>query len=376
MLEELENKVALCDIDAKYIELDNNNEILGSALMAIEELSDIAAILDKEDISKDALQMASVATESICNRLGYNPRDKIVPSLESLSVAARANASKIALEKIGDTIGKIWEAIKSFFRRILEGIKSLWTKIDETIEVNDSNIKRIEERIADIKQHKKVIQPNLEINMATYCNTFNASSGDDLPRSIKRTLEDHADILKHRSTINKDIEKLLKSIPSIKTTEEAVKLAEELNPLKHIKATTYASGLQLNTAVHGAEGIVHISLARHTNELNSVRSKPMSIDKLEQVLVELKKFRKVVDEQRAVAKESEAIIKAAIISADELSKNNETDHTLSGIRAKLFESGQESLLVISARLPKVGMWAYIAGISYMNANLGRYVDPR
>lgn len=61
---------------------------------------------------------------------------------------------------------------------------------------------------------------------------------------------------------------------------------------------------------------------------------------------------------------------------DELSKNNETDHTLSRIRAKLFESGQESLLVISARLPKAGMWAYIAGISYMNANLGRYVDPQ
>ena len=375
MLEELENKVALCDIDAKYIELDNNNEILGSALMAIEELSDIAAILDKEVISKDALQMASVATESICNRLGYNPRDKIVPSLESLSIAARANASKVALEKIGDTIGKIWEAIKSFFRRILEGIKSLWAKINETIEVNDKYITHIDERIAEIKERKQVIRERI-IDVTVHCNTFNTSSVGDLPRCIKRTLDDHTDILKRRPTINKDIEKLLKSIPGIKTTEEAVKLAEELNPLKHIKATTYADGLELRTTVRGAEGIVHISLARHTNELKYMASKPMTLDKLERVLLEIKRFRKVVDEQSDVAEESEAIIKAAVISADELFNNNETDYTLSRIRAKLFESGQESLFVISNRLPKAGMGAYLAAISYMSANLRFYADPR
>lgn len=41
-----------------------------------------------------------------------------------------------------------------------------------------------------------------------------------------------------------------------------------------------------------------------------------------------------------------------------------------------FESGQESLLVISARIPKAGMWIYITGLSFINANLSCYIDPQ
>lgn len=55
MLQELENKIALCDINAEYVELDNNSEIVSSALVAIEELSDIADIISEEDVSKNAL---------------------------------------------------------------------------------------------------------------------------------------------------------------------------------------------------------------------------------------------------------------------------------------------------------------------------------
>ena len=55
VLQELENKIALCDINAEYVELDNNSEIVSSALVAIEELSDIADIISEEDVSKNAL---------------------------------------------------------------------------------------------------------------------------------------------------------------------------------------------------------------------------------------------------------------------------------------------------------------------------------
>lgn len=376
MLQELENKIALCDINAECVELDNNSEIVSLALVAIEELSDIADIISEEDVSKNALQIATVATEAICNRLGYKPRDGIVASLEAYSEATRRDISKVSLEKISDTLMKIWEAIKNFFRRILDGIKSLWTKIDETIEVNDSNVKRIEERIAGVKEYKKVIKPNIEINVAVYCNAFNVTSADDIFYGVRNTLGAHADVLKRRSSINKDIEKLFKAIPDIKTTEEAIDIAEKLNPVKHLNSTKFASGLELSTAVHGAEGIVHITLANHKTELTSVKAKPTSIDKLERILLELKRFRKVVDEHKAVAKESEAIIKAAIAVADKLSQDEKVDYTLSRLRAKLFESGQESLLVISARIPKAGMWAYITGLSFINANLSCYIDPQ
>ena len=360
MLYELENKTALCDINAQCTELDSNNEILGTALMAIEELSDIASIIDKEDTTDNALEIANVAVEAIYTRLGYTYKDN----------------NKIALEGISDTIKKIWEAIKSFFRRILDGIKSLWTKIDETFEVNDSNIKRIEERISIIKEDKKVLRTDVDMNVALYCNTFNVSSGDYISQGIKHTLTTHANVLKQRSIVNKDIEKLFKAIPEVKDTKEATELAEKLNPTKHIKDTKFASGLELLTSVHGAEGIVHITLASNRIDAESIKAKPISVDKLEGVLLELKKFRKVIDEHKAVAKESEAIIKAAILVTEKLSQDEKVDYTLSRLRAKLFESGQESLLVISARIPKAGMWTYITGLSFINANLSCYIDPQ
>lgn len=85
---------------------------------------------------------------------------------------------------------------------------------------------------------------------------------------------------------------------------------------------------------------------------------------------------KLFDEHKAVAKESEAIIKAAILVTEKLSQDEKVDYALSRLRAKLFESGQESLLVISARIPKAGMWAYITGLSFINANLSCYIDPQ
>lgn len=77
---------------------------------------------------------------------------------------------------------------------------------------------------------------------------------------------------------------------------------------------------------------------------------------------------KLFDEHKAAAKESEAIIKAAVVVTEKLSQSR--------LRAKLFESGQEPLLVISARVPKAGVWAYITGLSFMNANLSCYTDPQ
>ena len=85
---------------------------------------------------------------------------------------------------------------------------------------------------------------------------------------------------------------------------------------------------------------------------------------------------KLFDEHKAAAKESEAIIKAAVVVTEKLSPDEKVDYTLSRLRAKLFESGQEPLLVISARIPKAGVWAYITGLSFINANLSCYTDPQ
>ena len=85
---------------------------------------------------------------------------------------------------------------------------------------------------------------------------------------------------------------------------------------------------------------------------------------------------KLFDEHKAAAKEYEAIIKADVVVTEKIQKDEKVDYTLSRLRAKLFESGQEPLLVISARIPKAGMWAYITGLSFINANLSCYIDPQ
>ena len=87
------------------------------AIDGADELENIGQVIENSDggIGEIAANIAAVATESICNRLGILDT-RLIPAAESFGGnSSRVTASRISLESIGDTVKRIWEAIKKAF---------------------------------------------------------------------------------------------------------------------------------------------------------------------------------------------------------------------------------------------------------------------
>lgn len=116
-------------------EIENQSETVNSAVDDIGELSDVKDVMEDsidkgEGLSSNAAELAAVAVEAICARLGIEKKRTIVPSLESFgSKNSRLTATKIAVEGIGETIEKAWQAIKAFFAKMWANIKSFFKKV-------------------------------------------------------------------------------------------------------------------------------------------------------------------------------------------------------------------------------------------------------
>lgn len=133
-VQELEEQVAQAEVAEGQAEVTEMADIADEAVTAIEELADVAEVMSDsiegggDGLTEDAAEIAEVAVEAICARLGYKPTKKLVPSMEAFgSTSSRVEATKYALEGVSDTMKKIWEAIKGFFNRIWEAIKGLRT---------------------------------------------------------------------------------------------------------------------------------------------------------------------------------------------------------------------------------------------------------
>lgn len=102
------------------------------AVQAGEELEDIAdvaseAVESGEGLDETAAEVASIAIESIRNRLGIRSESRLVPATESFgNVNTRVMSTRLIVEGIGDTLKRIWAAIKAAAARIWEKIKSFF----------------------------------------------------------------------------------------------------------------------------------------------------------------------------------------------------------------------------------------------------------
>lgn len=93
----------------------------------LEDIADVAseAVKSGEGLDESAAEMASISIESIRNRLGIRGESRLVPATESFgNVNTRVMSTRLIVENIGDTLKRIWAAIKAAAARIWEKIKS------------------------------------------------------------------------------------------------------------------------------------------------------------------------------------------------------------------------------------------------------------
>lgn len=178
-------------IQTKAIEINNDNEILETAIESFYNLTKIDTILSKTSIAtEDVVKMSNTFTDIIYNKLGYKQNHRI--SQEDTTIA-------IALEDIRDSINNIWEAIKQFFIRLWDKIKSFWSKIPETIQKTTDSLEYLEDTIKEIKN--KNLQPSSnKFTLDNHQIKFNFIKNKNIASQINEIIHNHIITLELQNT--------------------------------------------------------------------------------------------------------------------------------------------------------------------------------
>lgn len=138
---ELDAEVAVNEISEQDQENQDFSAAIEEASDAASDISDIAEVTQQsvdsgEGLSPEAAEIAEVAVESICNRLGMISYRRTVPSLESFGQKqSRLSATKVALEGFVDKVKEIWkkiiESIKTFSKKIKDFLFNFFNSVDK-----------------------------------------------------------------------------------------------------------------------------------------------------------------------------------------------------------------------------------------------------
>lgn len=164
-------------------EIDDLQAAIEDATDGAETLGQVEGVLEKtaetgDGVDETAAEVAEIAVESICNRLGIRGK-RVFPALESFgSRNTRLSATKVALETVKETIIRIWEAIRAAITRVLERIKSFFIGlIKSTAQLG----KHIEDLMERSKKFSETAKPDREeLDNKSLAKTFSLAKKADL----------------------------------------------------------------------------------------------------------------------------------------------------------------------------------------------------
>lgn len=158
---EVEQNVGEAEEQAGDIE-----EFAGSVDEATDDADTMEAVGDKlqetvdeggEGASPEAVEIAEIAVESLCRRLGVKTKGRVLPAMESFqSPTTRVAATRIAIEKIGETVRRVWEAIKAAFTTVVTKIKEFFAKLFDANASLEKAAKQVKETLKDLPNEPKL----------------------------------------------------------------------------------------------------------------------------------------------------------------------------------------------------------------------------
>lgn len=150
----------MSEIDSAAVDRQQEETDIDDLEMAIEEamddadtLEDIGEVMEDsvesgEGLSPEAAEMAEIAVESICNRLGIRNAN-VLPAMESFgSSSSRVAATRIAMENVGARVKQIWESIKT-------AVINLFKQIGEFVYKYLGDVPRLQKLIKDVDKQVK-----------------------------------------------------------------------------------------------------------------------------------------------------------------------------------------------------------------------------
>lgn len=168
-MEEVDNTPAIDETEAAELAVsvaDESSEVqaegeeigvtvsqVEDAVQAGEELEDIAEVAaetveEGEGMDEAAAEMASIAIESIRNRLGIRAQTRLVPATESFgNTNTRVVSTKLVVEEIGETLKRIWAAIKAAALRLRDKLVQFLSKLFSANAMLVKHIESLKERV-------------------------------------------------------------------------------------------------------------------------------------------------------------------------------------------------------------------------------------
>lgn len=243
-IQSLEEQLSSHEVVKAYDEVQADKDISDNAEADVGTLTKVNDILveateSNKVLTKDVLQMSKVITESICARLGYKKANSLFIATED------AGPTSISLESFSEFINRTWEAIIKFFKRIVEGIKTLWGKLFSRTKItkikNEQNSRLIKE-LKHVPQEKSKTLKTIDLkNLSDHYrltgyiekNTDPESNKDQIFNAILNTVESATNFM---STLEEDISDLFKQLDKISQLNdiESIEHLVDLKTQEHI----------------------------------------------------------------------------------------------------------------------------------------------
>lgn len=186
-VEEKENEEFAAEVEASVEEVEGAQqdledlEKIDSGLECLYEV--LSSSLESEGLSESELKLVRLTVASYSDMLGVESSQLV--SLEAFDESDNIKQSTtVALESIGGTIKKIWEAIKTTFYRIWTSIRDFFNKIfNGTKKIKDNLIKL---RVA-LKKVKKLAPGKVTARGANYLQYDGSVKPNKIIEGLKNT---------------------------------------------------------------------------------------------------------------------------------------------------------------------------------------------
>lgn len=370
-VQELEEQVAQAEVAEGQAEVTEMADIADEAVTAIEELADVAEVMSDsvegggDGLTEDAAEIAEVAVEAICVRLGYKPTKKLMPSMEAFgSTSSRVEATKYALGGIGDTMKKIWEAIKGFFNRIWEAIKGLWKRLTDASLKVAARVKKLEEKAAAVKKDGLVANQEKKYDAVKFCKAFNTKDAAGISKAVVGVLSSHFDVLQKLAALNAGLVLVFEKAEKAETEGEVVPVIGKISTDKTLDGVTFAFGTTLNRTT--------FEMTSSESKVEKAEGKVISLDEVENVIEAVKQYQIGLERSKADISKIEATVKKGIAAAEKLSKEEGASAEIGKMRSKAFKTGQTALVTVNSKLPTLGLKAASVALDFAAVNLAGF----
>lgn len=136
----------------------------GETLEGIGEVA-AAAVESGEGLAPETAEVASIAIESIRNKLGFDTSFRVVQSLESFGNSnTKMSATRAVVEGISDTIKSIWNAVKAAAIRVWDMLKNFFLKLFNSAAGLAKHIASLRDRARNLPAGVKPKEKTLKIS--------------------------------------------------------------------------------------------------------------------------------------------------------------------------------------------------------------------